>query len=89
MDVFDHVERIMLQWAFAAALDVASSPSSCAILCIAAGENPSGMLTLAPKHSVDMSTCDTSMQMRGRRRMRLYAAMLSSRLGSAATLHPT
>lgn len=40
----------------AVALDVANSPSECAIACIAVGENPKGNLTRVPKIVVEVSS---------------------------------
>lgn len=50
---------------FAAARDVATSPSGCASRCNAVGENPRGKVTLEPRMVVEVSISGILTRTRG------------------------
>jgi hypothetical protein len=74
----DHDDSVMMVAWLAAARAVASSPSGCAICCIAVGARQIGKSIFWPKTVVDMSVLLTSRKMRGRMRSRLKAALPTS-----------
>jgi hypothetical protein len=80
MDSVEYIDTAIQMPYLAAARDVASSPSSCASLCMAAGANPRGKLVLHPNISPVWSTCSTLTNTRGRILYRLYASSLSRSL---------
>ncbi len=59
------------------ARDVANSPSGCASACMPAGAQPNGKAILWPKHDVEVSAFDTSINTRLRTRYLLYAVLFS------------
>lgn len=65
---------------FAAALDVANSPSGCARQCIALGLNPHGNAISFPKILALVSTLETFRKMRGRILYLSYAVTFSRSL---------
>ena len=73
--------------AFAAALDVASSPSLCARQCIALGLKPQGNAIFLPKISAVVSTLETFRSMRGRILYRSYAVTFSRSLSTSVNAY--
>jgi hypothetical protein len=71
--------------AFAAALEVASSPSLCARQCIALGLKPQGKVIFLPKISALVSTLETFRKIRGRILYLSYAVTFSRSLMSSVT----
>lgn len=65
---------------FAAALDVASSPSGCARQCIALGLKPQGNVIFLPKISALVSTLETFRKILGRILYLSYAVTFSRSL---------
>lgn len=79
-DVVEYEESAIGIPIFAAALDVAISPSGCASRCMAEGLRPQGKLALYPNKVALVSMLETFRRMRGRIRYLSKAATFSRSL---------
>lgn len=82
-EVVAYEDKAMGIPAFAAALDVASSPSLCARQCIALGLKPQGNAIFLSKILALVSTLETFRKIRGRILYRSYAVTFSRSLGGS------
>lgn len=82
-DVLEYEDKAMGMPIFAAALEVAISPSGCANLCIADGLNPQGNVIFVPNISALVSRFETFRSTRGRILYLSYAETLSRSLFSS------
>lgn len=87
--ILEYEDKAIAIPAFAAALDVASSPSGCARQCIVVGLRAQGKLALYPKISAVESRLETLRRMRGWILYRSYAETLSLSLNRSESAQPT
>tara|TARA_B110000444_G_C18415449_1_gene399989 strand:- start:205 stop:471 length:267 start_codon:yes stop_codon:yes gene_type:complete len=88
MDLFDDVAKVIIVLDFFAALAVATSPSGCAIACIAIGAIKIGWSISKPRILQDVLTFETSRNSLGRSSYLLKILLFLSRVISSLAQEP-